>query len=90
MGMHLGAVHVKEFLNRRLRAQLRVHNGLFSATDVLLQLFKRHKTEDGATWLLARSEQTGGGASPLRMTAHARFEAAAAATATATPTASPQ
>ena len=52
MGIHFGAVHVKELLNPRLRAQLRVHNGLFSATDALLQQFKRHKTIDGATWLL--------------------------------------
>ena len=52
MGIHFGAVHVKELLDPRLRAQLRVHNGLFSATDALLQQFKRHKTIDGATWLL--------------------------------------
>jgi hypothetical protein len=52
MGIHFGAVHVKELLNPSLRAKLRVHNGLFSATDALLQQFKMHKTTDGATWLL--------------------------------------
>ena len=52
LSIHFCAVHCKELLNTRLRAQVRVHNGLFQANTVLLEQFKRHKTQEGATWLL--------------------------------------